>query len=392
MTYQTTDIVVWGDAPFDYRILTNRQQVPLALAAGDPTVRVLYVDPPTWVVDRWRGPQYPSRTAGPDAGPVAPRLWRLRTDSVLPTRWAYRGAFSLTSAVVVRQIRRAMAGLGFARPVLWMYGPSGSLVAGRLGEAATCYDVVDDYAVTAHARRQGPRVVDADHRLTADATVVLTTSAAITRARLRLNPHTHELGNAADVRLFGGAVARDVDRPADAPASPYAIYCGSIDEDRVDLDRVSALAERAPAWTFLFVGPCSEGARARLDAIPNATVLGFRTPAELVPLLAHARAGLAPHRDTPHVRSSNSLKTYEYLAAGLPAIVPASASFADAPETAWRASDPAGWVEALARADAAVDDPAFRAAQHASALPHSWERKAERALGIIRDALDGEQP
>ena len=385
---ETLDIVVYGDAPFDFHLPTNRQQMPAALVRLDPTVRVLYVESPRWIADRWRGTKTPTRpvryeSVGPHLDRVAARLWVHHAEIPEPTRLAYGALWPLTQRVVVRDVRRSAAALGFGSPVLWCYGPAGALLTEELAHRLFVYDVVDDYAVTTHVRRQGDRIRSFDALLTKEADVVFTTSRVLERERAERNPATVFVGNAANTELFGRALGEQP-RPTDLGDEPSVVYHGAITDERLDLGLIQAVAEALPDHTFAFLGPSEDAMARSIASIPNARLLGPRPPEALVPYLAHARAGFVPLKDGPHIRSSSSLKIIELLAAGVLPVVPDLECFADAGPEVGRATSAADLADLIRSASTA---PTVRQRRADAAAPFSWDEKARRCLEIVRARL-----
>ena len=90
-----------------------------------------------------------------------------------------------------------------------------------------------------------------------------------------------------------------------------------------------------------------------------------------------------PYLTDGEMRSVFPMKTYEYLAAGMPVVTTPLPALADVDEVA-KAPDAAGIVGRLEEALAA-DDPAARAARSARAQAFSWESRLEQ----LGDVLDG---
>lgn len=158
---------------------------------------------------------------------------------------------------------------------------------------------------------------------------------------------------------------------------PVAGVVGQMNE-RTDLAHLRAVL--AAGMSLLVVGPrCFADTahdrefgdlvrhpRARwVDAVPRAELGGY---------LAHMDVGLCAYADTAFNRSSSPLKTLDYLAAGVPAVVTSPARITTHTPGAVHAEDA---PESFARAAlAAAQDPPRADDLRAEARRHSWSERA----------------
>jgi glycosyltransferase involved in cell wall biosynthesis len=118
-------------------------------------------------------------------------------------------------------------------------------------------------------------------------------------------------------------------RPEDLPASPAAVYLGSLHESRLDVALVVELAVGLPELSVVLVGPnhLTAASSRRLGAAPNVTLLGPR-PYSLVPAyLQHADVIVIPHVITPFTESLDPIKAYECIAVETPCVATPVAGF-----------------------------------------------------------------
>lgn len=386
------DIVCWPDAPWDFALWTNRQQIMSRLPGLDPSVRVLYVSSAEWVGDRVRGKRYPSRNlpkgeaVGRSLERAADRFWVLTPRLLTPPDRTHRTAPAYYDRFIVRTVQRACRRLGFDAPVLWGYGPHTAPLVGALNETLFCYDVVDDYASIPGYQSFGPGAAQDDAGLTAIADVVFTTSPLLTEERSQLNPNTHYVGNAGDIDLFRDDASGPSPELASLPR-PLVIHHGALASYKLDLELIAAIAARRPGWSFVFVGPIEDDAtRAALAAIPNITHIGYRPVEQLPPLLRAADVALLPSRRSSYIERSNALKVFECLAVGLPVVASEATGFGDVHPDVRLASTPDEFVTALEEVIATDDDAARR--RRSASIQHSgWADKAQRQFAIVRDAL-----
>jgi glycosyltransferase involved in cell wall biosynthesis len=384
-TRERLDIIAIPDTPWDRIVWTNRQHVMRRLPALDPAIRVLYVAPPRVFTRRLR-----TLSAGPTEQPslwttaVAERVWVVQPFLPLPRRWLARIAPGLAERLMIAVARRASRRLGFERPCVWSYTPIYEELAGAFGEAWLVYDVVNDYAAMPYYRRTvGPHVADLDRRLTARADLVFVVDDYLYEQRSEWNSACRLVGNAGDVRSFGGA-RELIGEPKDMRelSRPRVGFHGTLTGETLDLPLLGALAERRPDWTFVLIGPEKDPAvRAMLGRHEHVHFLGHRGAAELPAYLAAFDLLLIPYRRAPFV--GLPLKVYEGLAAGLPVVATGPPELDGEPGIT------------VAGADAGELETAISAILSASPAPvplealeaHSWEAKALRQRDFVRELL-----
>jgi len=159
---------------------------------------------------------------------------------------------------------------------------------------------------------------------------------------------------------------------------PIAIYLGACDQ-RVDKGLLQSVAQRTPEISYVVVGDVRGG---RLDSSPpaNLHILGARPYADVPDYLINADVGLLPFdakQDNLLVQSTDPLKLYQYLAAGLPVVstdVPAARSLAE--HVTLAPPEPDSFSQAIrAQLDAARGPrcPDWLA-------PHDWRVKVDELL------------
>ena len=176
--------------------------------------------------------------------------------------------------------------------------------------------------------------------------------------------------------------------PADLERLPHPRlgYVGTLHSSRLDVELLARSAELRPDWSFVFLGPdlLREADRDRLFAAANAHYLGVRSHSDIRTYLGGLDAGLVPNLINDFTRSLDPLKTYEYLAAGLPVL----STPAGIPEQLSSFVNQVTTAEELVQGAAAVinDDGAHRARERQDAVAaETWDARAaqlEEALAF----------
>ncbi|MGN6326414.1 glycosyltransferase [Pseudolysinimonas sp.] len=361
----TGGAVVWlAGVDWDGPPGTDRRLVP-ELAALRP---VLWVDPPASVFG-----------AGPvDERPVAGVVRRRPISLPGMTRPGSRVVASARAGAAARALARAhgpVAATVVARPLATF--PRG------VGGARILF-ATDDWIAGAALMGLDRRAVERDLRSAlraADAVV------AVSPALLDL---LDGIGvarpEATRLVLPNGAPAVTVG----AGSEPVAVLVGQLNE-RLDLAALEAvLAAGVAIRVYGRVVAREETVRSRLEALLAHERVEWRgavAPEVLAAELPTAAVGLTPYTDTPFNRASSPLKTWDYLAAGLPVVsTDLSASrWIDSCEVlvATDAVDFADKARAQIDRAAAVgraDEP------HRLATAHSWVHRAaamDRLIGAV---------
>jgi glycosyltransferase involved in cell wall biosynthesis len=379
------EIVCVGFSDWHADLLTNQQHL---LARAAQRNRILFIESLGL-----RRPQLASR----DLTRIARRLARaasplrevdgvhVLSPLVLPLH-SNEPVRRLNAWLLRRYVGHAVRRLGMREPVLWSFVPQAEVLIDWLKPSKVLYYIDDD-----HAAKDGidaPSFLAAEERFARRADVILASAPELVSRMRTLSAGVHYAPNVADTRLFAGALE---DGPVDAQLAacpgPRVVFVGAILAAKIDLDLVVAMARLRPGWTFAFVGPIGPGdPNTNVDALrsqPNIHLLGPRPYERLPEVLRGADAAIVPYHLDGEMRSVFPMKTYEYLAAGLPVVSTPLITLADVHEII----KAAGAEEFVARLEEAMaqDNPEERARRSLAAQSHSWESRLDQiaeALGL----------
>ena len=260
----------------------------------------------------------------------------------------------------------------------------------RFAEPVVVYDILDDLSIFDADEIGMPeeRRVRTHHpTVMSEADIVMASSPDLVERHRAERDDLLLVVNGVDPERFGTAAPRPADLPPPDPGLPLVGYHGAVAQ-WLDYRLIAEVAAALPDWRFAFVGPVDPRAAedaARLDALPNVTLLGER-PSDEMPAYAQAFDIGAVWFAVDHMtRAVAPLKMYEYLAAGTP-VVSTPLPVAEAEPLVRTAADAAGFVAALERARADAADPAFAAAARSEAAGFSWEARLRPVLGALSGA------
>ncbi len=374
-------------------IWRNRHQIMSLLAEAN---QVLYVEPRYYLRSVVRGlvrGEIPlARLRASRLSMVKPGLHVFHQPLYAPL--SGRAPLStLTNAMRIASLRRAMSCLKMSRPILWLFRPEMADVPGHYGERALVYHIVDEYS--GYGDIDPARAQDMQRRerqLIARADLVLVTSKALLESKGGINPNTHWVPNGVDYERFTAAVAarREPQEVVGLPR-PRIGYVGAVN-DKIDAPLLLEVARAYPQATVLVVGPCRASNEAtregleRLRSQPNVHLVG-QVPVERVPEFVSAcDVGLLPYVRNAWTRSIQPLKLYEYLACGLPVVSIDIPAVQDESDVVLVAQDSPSFVALVGEA-LATDSEALRAARQARASRNTWRERVERISELLEATL-----
>ncbi len=364
------ELVVCSLEPWD-DVWRRNQFFVDALLKRNVDLRVLFVEPAADALFDLRS----NRT------PTMPRLRRVSKDgrlrAVRPLKLLPRKAGGLADTLLLEQVILTAKALRYTRPTLWINDATYAPLIAKT-RWPSLYDVTDDWLLAPAEPRERDRLRRLDALALARADEVVVCSPALAESRGKQRAVTL-VPNGVDVEHF----RRPRPRPTDLPASPTAVYLGTLHDARIDVELVVELATAVPELKLVFVGPDALGATSRqaLQALPNLFLLGPRAYEVAPAYLQHADVVVVPHRVSDFSETLDPIKAYECLAIDRPTVATPVAGFREHDGSLIIATRDvfADRVESVLRQP--------RAAVHRGE-PVSWEERAAAFEGVLRRVAD----
>ncbi len=247
------------------------------------------------------------------------------------------------------------------------------------------YDAMDDWA--AFSDNIDQRLIDNENRLVARADVVLAVSRKLYEKHRVLNKNTYLLPNGVDHDFFRAALTyekKESDFLREFKGKPVVGYVGGI-HDWVDVDLIVETAKLLREVTFVLIGPALKSLKPKLEGIANLVYLGPKPYSELIQYISYFTVGIIPFKLNLLNESTNPIKLYEYLGAGLPVVstgmqevVPYAAE-----GVVYVADQPASFAAGILDAISAAGNPLLIRERLKMAELNSWSSRAEMLLELI---------
>jgi UDP-galactopyranose mutase len=223
----------------------------------------------------------------------------------------------LTAASTVADLRdlldQQLADVNSEHLVLWYYTPTALPFSEHLDACAVVYDCTHEPSALAGS---SPGLAAAEARLLARTNLVLAGGHSLYVSKRRLHPNVHEVPGGVDVAHFATA-RRVITDPADQALIPRPRigFFGVLDE-RLDRDLLAWIANEAPDWHFVLIGPVARIDPGDLPTAPNLHYLGPKAYDDLPAYIAGWDVAMMPLAMNTATRFISPTKTPEYLAAG----------------------------------------------------------------------------
>jgi len=288
----------------------------------------------------------------------------------------------------LRDLRRTLSRLEWQVDVLWTYWPHTAYLVGRLGERVAVYHCIDDFPAAGYPLTPPGAVEIAEAAQCRKVDLVLTRTAALARAKARLNPNTHLLPGGVDTTLFDPA--RVSDPPDDVATLPHPRigFVGTLD-DRVDAQLLADCAVQMPQATFILVGP-QKRHRANLRGLQGLDNVRFLPPCphEQVPAIVNAfDVCVIPYRITPYTQALSPIKLYEYLAMAKPVVATRLPYVEREARNVHIADSAQQFLAALKQALGRPPSAERKTQWRAAAESHSWERQVDAVEELLAPLL-----
>ncbi|EXI69598.1 MAG: putative teichuronic acid biosynthesis glycosyltransferase TuaH [Candidatus Accumulibacter adjunctus] len=271
---------------------------------------------------------------------------------------------------------------GIKCPLLWIYDSLHyERLISALPRSLRVYHATEDYFTPSSAMSTSAVITESVRRLTAEIDLVVAVTEPVL-AELRSNCGYRGPAvvaeNGCDFEFFAELDDSANCTQAEGERAPVVIYQGALNA-RLDYELLHALAVLLPEYEFRFAGPCLESVGlSRLRKRENVRLLGPMNPKDFAGEMLRASVGIIPFVQDEWIRNSLPLKTFEYIACGLPVVsVPIDPLARHAVHSGVLrfARSAAEFAEAITRMSSLRDDPALLCQRRELARENSYDSR-----------------
>jgi len=290
---------------------------------------------------------------------------------------------------------------GIKCPLLWIYDSINydDLIA-AMPRSLRVYHATEDYFTPSAAMRTTPVVPESIRRLTGKLDlIVAVTELVLSEIRRNCGYKGPALvaPNGCDFEFFAGL--GDPANTLPPERGRVVIYQGAVNA-RLDYDLLHAIALLLPDYELRFVGRCVESpGTGRLRQLRNVRILGSMAPEDFGSEMYRASVGIIPFIQDAWIRNSLPLKTFEYVACGLPVVsvpIEALAQHAADERIVKFACTAAEFADAIRSVSVSRHDPALVRKRSELARENSYDRRFECVIdelkSVSRRACDSVVP
>ncbi len=381
MTIVFVSLEPWDD------IWRRNQFLCDGLLRRSETIQILFVQPP---YDN----SYAARTRNFSNVQLSASLvsggYEDRLQLFTPTKWLPNSlplGRSLNALSLTKQIKVALAALGWSATHLWInQHEASSLLDARIA-ARSIYDITDDWTTFSGNQAHLEVVKHQDRKLCEGATQVIVCSDQLFEDKRNLvkSNRLHLVPNGVHVDHYSSVTddSRQLHPLTLSWQTPVYGYTGTIHGDRVDVNLVAEIAKLNPDATIAMVGPnlLEVADQSRLSNHSNIIFTGAMPYVDLPDIMRAFDVCMVPHLVTAFTESLNPIKLWEYLAAGKPIVSTNVAGFRNFPGLVHVAESYDGFLRNL---DSALnEDSSITVARQAVAQQHSWDKRIDQVIQIL---------
>jgi len=314
---------------------------------------------------------------------IQPNLFLYTAPPTLPMGRSFLSINMLNQHFIFRSVNKAMRRVGMNKPIFWISDPYFSFFARNHGQILTIYDWIHDNPVRNRSK------IDQTYRelekeVIGKTDIIFTPSRFIYDKYGKSDTFFHLVSHGVDYDLFEESGGKPPEEMEQFPL-PVIGFIGTIGST-VDIDLLEILAGEREKWSFVFIGDVRREL-GRLRSCPNIHFLGSRPEPELPRYLRCFSAGIIPYVVSPATRTVHPVKTYEYLAAGIPVVSTRLPELEHMRGMIELAAGPDEFIISLEKV-LREDTPKLHQKRSRFARENSWESRMQTIERIIEELIN----
>jgi glycosyltransferase involved in cell wall biosynthesis len=220
-------------------------------------------------------------------------------------------------------LNMAMLESGSLRPIFWIYNGYFEHVVLSRYSVLNIYHGTEDYlASDSRLKIQNATLLESLNKILEECHLLIAVSDGVAESFIdysRFNGKIITVPNGCDYKFYA---PDSLNALFPVVSEQVVFYQGNI-FDKLDYELLMELAKRMSTWQFVFCGKIifNEPAWKSLCAMPNVKYIGLLSPEEIRAQAYRSTVGIIPFIESEWlIERSLPLKTFEYLASGLPVV------------------------------------------------------------------------
>lgn len=387
------NIVMFNMSTFydwDHGVVNRNYHILKNLAEHERVNKIIGVDflPVGWrkgIKHYWQNILSEIKTAEMVYGDLTSACYQ-RSDKI----YAYTTIDSIFSfKIVANELRRIEKMLNLRNIIFWSYNPMFIEFIGRLNELLFVFDTVDNWAEhpTYTKLISKKRLLDNYKTISEKANLIFTVSDELREfyKGLGRETDTHWVPNGVDFEHFNNPEKNNKENRLTKIKQPIIGYLGTI-ESRVDLDLIAQIAEANKDKTIALCGPIwpiiSHDFQKKLGQQKNIIATGRINYEDAPSYLHQFTAAIIPHKLNGFIASTNPMKLYEYLAAGISVVSTRGAGVEMFKDHIYIADNNQQFINFISEAIKS-DSAERKVARQNAAKKHSWKSRIDQMTELL---------
>lgn len=315
--------------------------------------------------------------------------WDLLKPLILKRDW---WDYTFRTDRVIQKIKKAVSLLNLNNKVLFLWSPLSTGVIGELGERMLVFDTLDNWAKHPEIRDKRGWIKRGYETIKEKADIIFANSKET--QKFMENPRISPIliPNGVDKKLFA---LQEKGIPEDLKniGTPIIGYAGKIGK-RMDIDLLSFLASELPQINFVLIGQFLNKKWVKgLFKFRNIYFLGDKHYSQLPFYLGNFDVCIIPHNTRSLESGEDSIKLYEYLAAGKPVVTTMVLGIDYLKDVITIASTREEFLEGtIYSCKRAKEDKSFsEELRNSISEIHLWSEKAKRMIDLILEGISREK-
>jgi len=202
--------------------------------------------------------------------------------------------------------------------IIWNYNPMYIDYFDKFNQKLNIFDAVDNWLEHSSYASYIDKLKQNYQTIKAESDLIFTVSENLKNELFNNQENVHWLPNGVDLEYFQSIT--EISPKLKNIPKPIIGFLGIL-QDRIDTDILLTLAKNIPDKSIVLAGPVwSDFPKEKLSEFKNVYFLGPIKYEEIPALYNGFDVGIIPYKVNEFIRSTDPMKFYEYLAAGLPVV------------------------------------------------------------------------